>query len=42
MSILLETKEVSKHFGEYQALTAVSIQIPKNNIFGLLGPNGAG
>ena len=42
MSILLETKEVSKHFGEYQALNAVSIQIPKNNIFGLLGPNGAG
>ena len=42
MSILLETKEVSKHFGEYQALNAVSIQVPKNNIFGLLGPNGAG
>ena len=42
MSTLLETKEVSKYFGEFQALDAVSIQVPKHSIFGLLGPNGAG
>jgi len=42
MNALLETKEVSKYFGEHQALDAVSIQVPKNSIFGLLGPNGAG
>lgn len=42
MSTLLEAKEVSKYFGEFQALDAVSIQVPKHSIFGLLGPNGAG
>ena len=42
MNNLLETKEVSKYFGEFQALDAVSIQVPKHSIFGLLGPNGAG
>ena len=42
MKTLLETKEVSKYFGEFQALDAVSIQVPKHSIFGLLGPNGAG
>tara|TARA_Y100000385_G_C13106016_1_gene647872 strand:- start:5789 stop:6715 length:927 start_codon:yes stop_codon:yes gene_type:complete len=42
MSTLLETKEVSKYFGDFQALDAVSIQVPKHSIFGLLGPNGAG
>ena len=33
MSTLLETKEVSKYFGEFQALDAVSIQVPKHSIF---------
>ena len=42
MNTLLETKEVSKYFGAFQALDAVSIQVPKHSIFGLLGPNGAG
>ncbi|CAI8228985.1 MAG: ABC transporter ATP-binding protein NatA [Formosa sp. Hel1_33_131] len=42
MNNLLETQEVSKYFGDFQALDAVSIQVPKHSIFGLLGPNGAG
>ena len=42
MNTLLETKEVSKYFGNFQALDAVSLQVPKHSIFGLLGPNGAG
>ena len=42
MNTLLETKEVSKYFGDFQALDAVSLQVPKHSIFGLLGPNGAG
>ena len=42
MNTLLETKEVSKYFGEFKALDNVSIQVPKHSIFGLLGPNGAG
>ena len=42
MNTLLETKEVSKYFGDFQALDTVSLQVPKHSIFGLLGPNGAG
>jgi ABC-2 type transport system ATP-binding protein len=42
MKYLLETEKITKKFGDYTALNEVSIQIPKNSIFGLLGPNGAG
>jgi ABC-2 type transport system ATP-binding protein len=42
MSTLLEATNISKNFGEFQALNDVSIQVPKHSIFGLLGPNGAG
>jgi len=42
MSTLLEANNISKNFGEFQALSKVSIQVPKGSIFGLLGPNGAG
>jgi ABC-2 type transport system ATP-binding protein len=33
---------VSKQFGNVRALDRVTIQVPRQNIFGLLGPNGAG
>ncbi|MDG1778365.1 MAG: ABC transporter ATP-binding protein [Flavobacteriaceae bacterium] len=42
MSILLEANNISKNFADFQALSDVSIQVPKRSIFGLLGPNGAG
>ncbi|WP_276167674.1 ABC transporter ATP-binding protein [Zobellia alginiliquefaciens] len=42
MNNILVTKEVTKQFGEYTALDKVSLEIPKNSIYGLLGPNGAG
>jgi len=42
MNNILVTKEVTKKFGEYTALDKVSLEIPKNSIYGLLGPNGAG
>ena len=42
MSTLLEATNISKNFGDFQALSDVSIQVPKHSIFGLLGPNGAG
>ncbi|MBU2973838.1 ABC transporter ATP-binding protein [Zobellia sp. B3R18] len=42
MDNILVTKEVTKQFGEYTALNNVSLEIPKNSIYGLLGPNGAG
>lgn len=42
MSNILVTKEVTKHFGKHIALNNVSLEIPRNSIYGLLGPNGAG
>lgn len=38
----LETRHISKKYGNHQALTDISVQIEKGSIFGLLGPNGAG
>lgn len=42
MSIILEAKHVSKHFGGLKAVDDVSMQVRKNSIFGIIGPNGAG
>ncbi len=42
MNNILVTKEVTKHYGGHTALDKVSLEIPKNSIYGLLGPNGAG
>ncbi|MEL6916170.1 MAG: ATP-binding cassette domain-containing protein [Bacteroidota bacterium] len=42
MDNILVTKEVTKQYGNYIALNKVSLEIPKNSIYGLLGPNGAG
>ncbi len=42
MNNILVTKEVTKHFGKHIALNNVSLEIPRNSIYGLLGPNGAG
>ena len=42
MNNILVTKEVTKQFGNHTALKNISLEIPKNSIYGLLGPNGAG
>ena len=42
MNNILVTNAVTKQFGTYTALNKVSLEIPKNSIYGLLGPNGAG
>jgi ABC-2 type transport system ATP-binding protein len=39
---ILNIKEVSKNYSNNKALNNVSIDIPRQSIFGLLGPNGAG
>lgn len=39
---ILDIRNVSKNYGKNQALRRISIEIPKQSIFGLLGPNGAG
>lgn len=42
MDHILVAKNVTKTYGEYTALSNISLQIPENCIYGLLGPNGAG
>lgn len=39
---MLKVDGVNKSFGGLQALSDISIQIKKNQIYGLIGPNGAG
>jgi len=39
---LLEVREVSKQFFRKEALSNVSLEVRRGEIFGLLGPNGAG
>jgi len=42
MNYILQTENITKKFGDFTALNAVSIDVQKASIFGLLGPNGAG
>jgi len=42
VSIAIETKEMTRCFGEIRAVDRVSLQVPSGSIFGFLGPNGAG
>ena len=39
---MLEISNLNKSFKRKFALDAVSLKIPKGEIYGLLGPNGAG
>src|SRR5262249_6577947 len=39
---LLDVQNVAKHFGGFQALAGVSIQVKPAERFGLIGPNGSG
>lgn len=42
MSVLLETRGLSKHFGGVLALDALDLAVAPNEILGLIGPNGSG
>ena len=39
---LLIVKDVTKKYGDHNALTNANISVPRGSIYGLLGPNGAG
>ncbi len=39
---IIETKNLSKTYGQVNALKSLNLKVPKNSIFGFLGPNGAG
>lgn len=40
--IILSARNVTKRYANHTALSNVSLDIPRQSIFGLLGPNGAG
>src|SRR5262245_4443875 len=42
MEHTVELQDVSKSFGRFRAVDALSFRVPRGVIFGLLGPNGAG
>jgi len=42
MSMILETRKVSKTFGNIEALIDVDMRVDTGEIFGIAGPNGAG
>ena len=39
---MLEMKNVTKTFGNFKALDALTMAVPKGCVYGLVGPNGAG
>ena len=38
----VEIEYLRKRYGNFQALSGVSLSVPRGSVFGLLGPNGAG
>jgi ABC-2 type transport system ATP-binding protein len=42
MPAAIELRDVSKRFGDLQALSGIDLEIREGEFFGLLGPNGAG
>ncbi|MGP3639249.1 ATP-binding cassette domain-containing protein [Lentilactobacillus hilgardii] len=40
--LVLETKNLKKSFGKFQALRNVNLQLHKGEVLGFIGPNGAG
>ena len=42
VEIVLETKNLTKNYGKYRALSNINLQVKKGTIHGFLGPNGAG
>jgi len=41
-SVMIEIKDLKKHFREVKAVNGVSLKIKKGELFSILGPNGAG
>ena len=42
MTNIVETRKLTKRFGDFTALDQCSIQVERGEVMGLLGPNGAG
>lgn len=42
MDYVLETSNLTKHYGKFRALQGLTMHIPKGSIYGFVGKNGAG
>src|SRR6266498_1740227 len=42
VTVVLETRDLSRRFGGLTALSGVSLQVEEGSIVGIIGPNGAG
>jgi ABC-2 type transport system ATP-binding protein len=41
-SSAIEVRDVTKRYGDFEAVSGISFSVPAGKVFGLLGPNGAG
>ena len=39
---MLETKDLTKKYGDFYAIRSIDIQLEESDVFGFIGPNGAG
>lgn len=42
MDLIIETKNLVKRYGKFQAVNGLSLEVPAGSIYGFVGPNGAG
>ncbi|NNJ10755.1 ABC transporter ATP-binding protein [Chloroflexales bacterium ZM16-3] len=42
MTIIVETKDLTRRYGNTTALSSLNLQIPQGAVYGFIGPNGAG
>ncbi len=42
MSLALQTRGLTRHFGDLTAVDSVDLEVPAGSFYGFLGPNGAG
>jgi len=40
--LIIETKELKKRYGKFDAVNELSLEVPVGSIYGFVGPNGAG
>lgn len=42
MDTIIETRDITRNFGDFRAVDKLNLKIEKGEVFGFLGPNGAG
>lgn len=42
MELIIETKDLRKRYGKFDAVNGLSLEVPSGSIYGFVGPNGAG